>query len=105
MAARICELDSAVPSPTARLLEDYKNVNDTAVTDIPDCDDKENSDNTGKEEKNFHVNVDAFDDESSPSCSENQTPTPTLPLNLPENLGALVQKALMNLKESNAIKS
>lgn len=56
---------------------------------------------TKQKENDLHLNEDVCHDESSHSCSE--IPTPTLPLDLPHNLGELVKKALVNLKENNKL--
>lgn len=90
LAARICELNKTVPSPTSKLLEGYagSNVDDIEEEFIR----KTLEDNLTQRDDNQYMNI-----KSSSSCSENPTPTKT---KLPQNLEDLVQKALLNLEEN-----
>ncbi|KAH0568098.1 coiled-coil domain-containing protein 149 [Cotesia glomerata] len=108
LAARICELDSTYPSPTSKLLEGYVSANVDNLEEIEenlDYNDKDSLNHIDKEENSLQINSDASCDESSPSHAGDSTSTPTLPLDLPENLEALVKKALMDLRENPKDKS
>lgn len=108
LAARICELDSAYPSPTSKLLEGYVSANVDnleEIEEISDYNDKDLLNNIDKEDNSWQINSDVSCDESSSSHAGDTTSTPTLPLDLPKNLGALVQKALLDLRENPNDKS
>ncbi|KAK0182599.1 hypothetical protein PV327_000720 [Microctonus hyperodae] len=103
LASRICELDNVLPSPTNKLLEGYVGADVDNYKDSINFDGEMKSilNETKQKENSLHLNEDVCHDESSHSCSE--IPTPTLPLDLPHNLGELVKKALVNLKENNKL--
>lgn len=104
LAARICELDSTYPSPTSKLLEGYVGANVDNLEEIEenlDYNDKDSLNHIDKEDNSLQINS----DESSPSHAGDSTSTPTLPLDLPENLEALVKKALLDLRENPKDKS
>ncbi|XP_034941128.1 coiled-coil domain-containing protein 149 [Chelonus insularis] len=105
LATRISELVNDIPSPTSKLLEGYVSADvDTNVElNLHDYDSKEMLNDIETEEK-VHLNGDLSHKES-PSFTGDSTSTPTVPLDLPENLGALVQKALLDLKENTKDKS
>ncbi|KAG8036390.1 hypothetical protein G9C98_003712 [Cotesia typhae] len=108
LAARICELDSTYPSPTSKLLEGYVSANVDNLEEIEenlDYNDKDSLNHIDKEDNSLQINSDASCDESSPSHAGDSTSTPTLPLDLPENLEALVKKALLDLRENPKGKS
>jgi len=128
LALRICELDSAVQSPTMKLLEGYTSAN----VDLR-CESKHNYNCcsqhyfrciaviylflTGDNEFNnldhaTNSNVDNIE-ENSIITNKNNVPCRSLPespvmqqlqsiqMSLPKNLGVLVQKALNNLKDND----
>lgn len=116
LAARICELNSAMPSPSSKLLEGYtgSNVDDSKfflnlifqdgikLLLIYFCVVEEEfvrktlEDSLKEREEDLYRRK-TSQAESSSSCSENPTPTKT---QLPQNLEDLVQKALLNLRDS-----
>lgn len=99
LALRICELDSAVQSPTMKLLEGYTSANvdskcDNEFNDL-NCTANCNEDST---EENSIITK-----ENSIQCSplfENQVIQHFNSI-LPKNLGVLIQKALNNLKDND----
>ncbi|XP_020287136.1 coiled-coil domain-containing protein 149 [Pseudomyrmex gracilis] len=102
LALRICELDSAVQSPTMKLLEGYTSAN----VDLK-CDDEFNSleqtsnDNTSNiEENNIITHKSSIQYNSSPESQVMQQ-LQSIQTSLPKNLGMLVQKALNNLKDND----
>ncbi|XP_076672761.1 coiled-coil domain-containing protein 149-like isoform X2 [Andrena cerasifolii] len=107
LALRICELDSAVQSPTTKLLEGYTSASvdskyenefteqliqresGCGVDHVEGCDDI--------------VTSDAVVETHNVSPLENQVMQQlhSIQMSLPKNLGVLVQKAINNLKESD----
>ncbi|XP_063984792.1 coiled-coil domain-containing protein 149 [Diachasmimorpha longicaudata] len=110
LAARICELDTAIPSPTAKLLEGYAGVDVDALEDNLEDPSPQNyeettlDENVGKNGEKLGIS-ELLGTESLPPKSENETPSRKIQLGLPDNLEALVQKALLNLKENERFKS
>lgn len=103
LALRICELDSAVQSPTMKLLEGYTSANIDSKCDNELSDPSQTADsNTDGVEENSIIT-----DESNVHCSnsspENQVMQhlQSIQMSLPKNLGVLVQKALNNLKDKD----
>ncbi|KAH0946183.1 hypothetical protein HN011_007888 [Eciton burchellii] len=101
LALRICELDSAVQSPTMKLLEGYTSANIDSK-----CDNELNDlDHAANDIDNIEENG-IITDESNVHCSlspENQVmqQLQSIQMSLPKNLGILVQKALNNLKDKD----
>lgn len=102
LALRICELDSAVQSPTMKLLEGYTsaNVDLRCDNEFNNLDHTTNCNIDNIEENNIITN------ESNVQCSsssENQVmhQLQSIQMSLPKNLGVLVQKALNNLKDND----
>ncbi|XP_032681411.1 coiled-coil domain-containing protein 149 [Odontomachus brunneus] len=102
LALRICELDSAVQSPTMRLLEGYTsaNVDLRCDNEFNDLDHTNNCGADSIEETNIITNKSNVQCSSSP---ENQViqQLQSIQMSLPKNLGILVQKALNNLKDND----
>uniref|UniRef100_A0A0C9RX18 Ccdc149 protein n=1 Tax=Fopius arisanus TaxID=64838 RepID=A0A0C9RX18_9HYME len=109
LAARICELDTAVPSPTAKLLEGYAGVEVDNLEDnirdssLQNYEEKSLEENIEKNGEDSEIN-ELLGTESLASKSESNTPS-KIYLGLPRNLEALVQKALLSLKENEMDKS
>lgn len=101
LALRICELDSAIESPTMRLLEGYPG---TSVDDVR-CE-KELEETTDCNPENVEENSIITNEgiSSDPSTSESQVMQQlhSIQMSLPKNLGLLVQKALNNLKDKES---
>ncbi|XP_076628890.1 coiled-coil domain-containing protein 149-like isoform X1 [Colletes latitarsis] len=108
LALRICELDSAVESPTMKLLEGYTSSNVDARLGEKDC--TELVQTPGSSVDNVEgcnvvtCDVNTTDDVSS-SKSQVMQQLHTIQMSLPKNLGVLVQKAINNLKESDKEKT
>ncbi|XP_018366716.1 PREDICTED: coiled-coil domain-containing protein 149 isoform X1 [Trachymyrmex cornetzi] len=103
LALRICELDSAVQSPTMKLLEGYTSTN----VDLRCDSDFNNLDHTNSsihniEEKNVVTNEDNIQCSSSPE-SQIMQQLQSIQMSLPRNLGVLVQKALNNLNDKQKV--
>lgn len=102
LASRICELDNAVQSPTMKLLEGYTGAN----VDIGDDFDSDASSKSMW--NNEEVNVTELMKNEGVENSEFSTKdaySNLIPANLPQNLEALVKKAMNNLKDMNKDKS
>lgn len=102
LASRICELDNAVQSPTMKLLEGYTGAN----VDIGDDFDSDASSKSMW--NNEEVNVTELMKNEGVENSEFSTKdaySNLIPANLPQNLEALVKKAMNNLKDINKDKS
>lgn len=102
LASRICELDNAVQSPTMKLLEGYTGAN----VDIGDDFDSDASSKSMW--NNEEVNVTELMKNECVENSEFSTKdaySNLIPANLPQNLEALVKKAMNNLKDMNKDKS
>lgn len=128
MALRICELDSAVQSPTTRLLEGYTSANVdlrcmynqriitltyylysrsiilhlffTGDSDFNDLNHTTNGNVDNIEETNIVTNENNIQCSSSPESQVMQQ-LQSIQMSLPKNLGVLVQKALNNLKDND----
>ncbi|XP_033226141.1 coiled-coil domain-containing protein 149 [Belonocnema kinseyi] len=102
LALRICELDSAVQSPTMKLLEGYTG----ADVDIR-CDDFDSDLSTKPWDSEDTSEPDLTKEENVEDCefSKKEKYSTFIPADLPHNLGALVQKAMDNLKDINKNKS
>ncbi|XP_043273514.1 coiled-coil domain-containing protein 149 isoform X2 [Venturia canescens] len=108
LASRICELDNAVQSPTMKLLEGYvgADVDSTVNCDFnnPEFDIKSTaSDNLEKREDGLGLGASEQTNRSLPSSIIDRNLHP-LPIDLPElpkNLGDLVEKALLNLRDND----
>ncbi|XP_029679093.1 coiled-coil domain-containing protein 149 [Formica exsecta] len=98
LALRICELDSAVQSPTMKLLEGYTSANVDLRCDN-DLDHTTNCNIDNIEENSIITN------ENNVQCSSSESQVmqqlQSIQMSLPKNLGVLVQKALNNLKDND----
>ncbi|XP_014468442.1 PREDICTED: coiled-coil domain-containing protein 149 [Dinoponera quadriceps] len=98
LALRICELDSAVQSPTMKLLEGYTsaNVDLRCDNEFNDLEHTNNDSADSIEETNIIT-------KQCSSSPENQViqQLQSIQMSLPKNLGVLVQKALNNLKDND----
>ncbi|KAM0735452.1 Coiled-coil domain-containing protein 149 [Formica fusca] len=98
LALRICELDSAVQSPTMKLLEGYTSANVDLRCDN-DLDHTTNCNTDNIEENSIITN------ENNVQCSSSESQVmqqlQSIQMSLPKNLGVLVQKALNNLKDND----
>ncbi|EFN71760.1 Coiled-coil domain-containing protein 149 [Camponotus floridanus] len=98
LALRICELDSAVQSPTMKLLEGYTSANVDLRCDN-DLDHTTNCNIDNIEENSIITNKNSVQCSSSESQVMQQLQS--IQMSLPKNLGVLVQKALNNLKDND----
>lgn len=98
LALRICELDSAVQSPTMKLLEGYTSANVDLRCDN-DLDHTSNCNMDNIEENSIITNKNSVQCSSSESQVMQQLQS--IQMSLPKNLGVLVQKALNNLKDND----
>ncbi|XP_025075231.1 coiled-coil domain-containing protein 149 isoform X2 [Pogonomyrmex barbatus] len=101
LALRICELDSAIQSPTTKLLEGYTsaNVDLRCDSDFNDLD-MTNASTDNIEENSIITNENNVQCSSSPESQVMQQ-LQSIQMSLPKNLGVLVQKALNNLKDND----
>lgn len=102
LALRICELDSAVQSPTTKLLEGYTsaNVDLRSDNDFNDLNHTTNNSVDNIEENNVITSENNIQCGSSPESQVMQQ-LQSIQMSLPKNLGVLVQKALNNLKDND----
>ncbi|XP_054003587.1 coiled-coil domain-containing protein 149 isoform X1 [Hylaeus anthracinus] len=103
LALRICELDSAVESPTMKLLEGYTSANVDARCETDFTELVQTSDYTADNVEGCSIVTCNANTEDNVSTSESQVVQQlhSIQMSLPKNLGVLVQKAINNLKESD----
>lgn len=103
LALRICELDSAIQSPTMKLLEGYTSSNVDIKSD-KEFSDLEQTSGCGIEsiqESTIITSNESVKGSSVCSASPVIQQLHSIHMSLPKNLGALVQKALNNLKDNS----
>ncbi|KAK2580750.1 hypothetical protein KPH14_011375 [Odynerus spinipes] len=97
LAARICELDSVIQSPTTKLLEGYTSA-DVDQKCSSHCSELDQTSGCSMENVDENITeANETDVESSPALEVQQIHTTQL--SFPKNLSTLVQKTLNNLKE------
>ncbi|XP_076175289.1 coiled-coil domain-containing protein 149-like isoform X2 [Ptiloglossa arizonensis] len=103
LALRICELDSAVESPTMKLLEGYtsSNVDARCEKDFTELVQTSGYSVNNVEGCNVVTCNASTQDDISSSESQVMQQLHSIQMNLPKNLGVLVQKAINNLKDSD----
>ncbi|XP_012232002.1 coiled-coil domain-containing protein 149 [Linepithema humile] len=102
LALRICELESAVQSPTMKLLEGYTsaNVDLRCDSEFNDLDHATSGSADNIEENSIITNENDVPCRSAPESPVMQQ-LQSIQMSLPKNLGMLVQKALNNLKDND----
>lgn len=95
LAARICELDSVIESPTSKLLEGYTSANVDQKCNNHSSEPNEPTGCNSIDKDTTETNVTDVDSSSSPEVQEIHTTQ----LSIPKNFGTLVQQTLNNLKD------
>ncbi|KAG7213774.1 hypothetical protein KM043_002995 [Ampulex compressa] len=103
LALRICELDSAIQSPTMKLLEGYTgtNVDLRCDKDLPISESTSSFGLDVLEESNIITSSDTMKSNSLTRENQVMQQLQSIQMSLPKNLGVLVQKALNNLKDND----